>query len=118
MGITTEAWDVILQDDYVYAANASGTWCIIRLTKDLTSPINYGTNNNNITVEDFSPGHFYGPRRFTAIKPEKFVIIDDEDNIAYNFNKIVSMDDMLGTNWTTFPTSGDGTSYFDLYVTC
>ncbi|MBW8003603.1 MAG: hypothetical protein FVQ80_16590 [Planctomycetes bacterium] len=107
-------WDILVKQDYLYIANPGGAsdLNIIRLNKDLASPIGYGSYGT-----DTSKGTFYGARRFVAILNKKITIIDDDDPGAYR-DKLISMDDINGTNWTTLPTTGDGQTLFKFYYEC
>ena len=108
-------FDVMVKDDYVYLTNLEGPsgWNIIRLNKELGTPMGYGTN---ISAIDHSQGAFYGPRRFVAITNKKITIVDDNESGGPDeLDKLISMDDMVGNNWNTFPDSGDGIGFFDFY---
>jgi hypothetical protein len=111
-------WDVLFKSPYVYVANENGAsnYKIIRLNKDLTSPVGYGQDAGDTGTPDTTPGQFYGPRRFVAILNRKITIIDDHNN--QNLDKLVSMDDITGAGWGTLPASGDGQSLFSFYYLC
>lgn len=113
-------WDVMVKDDKVYVANNGGTdgWKIIQLNNDLTSPVGYGLNKDpGYNVADTAQGHFYDPRRFVAILNKKITIIDETSSDG-SLDKLVSIDDITGTNWQTLPESGDGQSLFTFYTLC
>jgi hypothetical protein len=110
-------WDVMCKDDMVYIANPNGAdgWKIIQLENNLSSPVGYGINKTTpFAAPDAAPGHFYNPRRFVAILNKKTTVIDD--SALSNLGKLVSIDDMAGTNWETYPPSGDG--QFEFYYPC
>ena len=111
-------WDVMVKDNYVYVANMNGAdgWKIIRLESDLTNPIGYGLNSTSgWEIPDTSKEYFYNPRRFVAVLNKKITIIDDSETNG-NLDKLVSIDDISGTNWSTLPTgNNDGTSLFAFY---
>jgi len=104
-------WDVLYKPPYVYVANYYGSdgYKIIRLDENMLNPVGYGINAP--TLPNTDPGNFYGPARFVAILNKKITLIDDTD---LN-HKLVSMDDILGTNWQTFPTTGNGSAFFTFY---
>ena len=108
-------WDTMVKDNYVYVANTAGATDarIIRFDLNLDNPVGYGFDTGSI--QNTSEGAFYGPRRFVAILNRKISIIDDHE---WNMlDKLVSMDDINGTNWETFPTGADtGQTYFNFYM--
>jgi len=53
-------------------------------------------------------GQFVGPYNFVATMNKKLTIIDSDSGSA----QLVSMDDILGTNWRTFGSYGMGTNEF------
>ena len=109
--------DVIVKTPYLYVANrfgVSGT-SILQLDMNLQLVQGYGDAINGTT--NTSPGQFYGAHRFVAILNKKLTIIDDDDLSSAN-DKLVSIDDINGTGWTTLPTSGDGQSLFTFYNLC
>ena len=117
--ITNNPWDVIAKDDFVYITNPDGAdgWKIIQLTPNLTTPVGYGIDKTEAMYSpDTAPGHFYHPRRFVAVLNKKLTIIDDR--YGEELDKLVSIDDILGTNWETLPATGDGQSMFFFYVPC
>ena len=111
-----EPWDVMVKTPYLYVANNNGTSsnAILQLDLDLNLVKGYGNEIDNVNT---NPGQFYGPHRFVAVLNRKFTILDD-DFSGSNVDKLVSIDDMNGTNWTTLPTTGDGQSLFTFYNLC
>jgi len=120
--IFSNPWDVITKDDSIYVSNPEGAdgWKIIKLSKDLLFPEGYGIKKTTaLYAPDMAQGHFYVPKRFVAILNKKITIMDDNsDGIEGALDKLVSMDDITGSNWETFPTSGDGQSLFSFYADC
>ncbi len=107
-----DPWDVIVKTPYLYVANitvVSGT-SILQLDMNLQFVQGYG---DNITGTNTSPGQFYGAHRFIAILNKKLTIVDDDSGSTND--KLVSIDDINGTGWTTLPTSGDGQTFFTFY---
>lgn len=104
-------FDIRVDDDYVYVTNMEGSddWMIIRVNKNFSNAIGYG---NNVSSENHSPGAFYDPRKFVAITNRKITVVDDSGPL----DKLIQMDDIEGSNWQTFPPSGDGQSFFRFYV--
>jgi hypothetical protein len=108
----------MVKGGYLYIANRTSSGVnnqIIQLNTDLTSPVGFG---QNVDVLNTTLGNFYGPRRFLAILNRKFTIIDDEDSGIANRDKLVSMDDISGTNWQTYGTQGSGPGQFNFYNFC
>ncbi len=111
-----DPWDVMVKTPYLDVANNNGTSsnAILQLDLDLNLIKGYGDEIDNLNT---NPGQFYGPHRFVAVLNRKLTILDD-DYFGSNVDKLVSIDDMNGTNWTTLPTSGDGQSLFTFYNLC
>lgn len=111
-------WHVLVKGNYLYIANSDGTGTnsqIIQLNTDLSSPVGFG---QNVDAVNTALGMFYNPRRFLAILNRKITIIDDENQFPANLDKLVSMDDILGTNWVTYGTQGSGAGQFNFYNFC
>jgi len=109
-------WDVLVKPSYVYVANNEGgaANALLQLSRDLQLVNSYG---DEIDGTNTSPGKFYGPHRFVAIVNKRITVIDD-DYFGSNNDKLVSIDAIDGSNWMTFPTSGDGQSLFTFYNLC
>ncbi len=112
-GDLNQPWDTLVKGDYVYVANRDGAdnWKIIRLNKDLTAPLGYGLDAG---AADLGPDYFYGPRRFVAVLNGEITIIDDREMTAL-LDKLVSIVDITGANWTTLPLIGNGQLLFKFY---
>ena len=112
-GDLAQPWDTLVKGDYVYVANRDGAdnWKIIRLNKDLTAPLGYGLDAG---AADLGPDYFYGPRRFVAVLNGEITIIDDREMTAL-LDKLVSIVDITGANWTTLPLIGNGQLLFKFY---
>lgn len=110
-----EPWDVLVKSPYLYVANRLGAagFKVLRLNSDFSSPVGYGLDASTANT---NPGYFYGPSRFVAILSRKITLIDDRD--LDNLDKVVSMEDIAGTDWATLPASGDGQSLFRFYFMC
>jgi hypothetical protein len=111
-------WDVIFKAPYIYIANLSGAGInsqIIQLNTDFTLPIGFG---QNVDISNTTSGNFYGPRRFLATLNRKITIIDDDNGL--NLDKLISIDDISGTNWTTYGNStvAYDSGQFDFYYYC
>ncbi|MDY6934605.1 MAG: hypothetical protein SVZ03_10350 [Spirochaetota bacterium] len=117
--ILNTPWDVIVKPPYAYVANLYGAdgYRILQLDLDtLALTGNYG--NQASTFPNTDQGEFYNPYRFVAILNEKIYIIDDIINVGNNYDKLISMDDIQGSNWETLPDTGDGQSLFRFYSHC
>ncbi|MFH0975661.1 MAG: hypothetical protein V1874_07740 [Spirochaetota bacterium] len=55
---------------------------------------------------------FYGPRRFVALTNRKIYITDEKDE---TLDRLVAFDDISGSNWETYGTSGTGTGAFNFF---
>lgn len=103
-------WDIIVKGDYVYVANYDSDGSnnkITRFNLDLSNPI---VLNKKPDASD----QFYGPWRFVAILNKKIFIADDGHD-SPNIDRIIAFDDINGTNWTTYGSSGDGDYQFNFY---
>jgi hypothetical protein len=100
----------------VYIANNNGGAgnAILQLNHNLQFVKAYG---DEIDGTNTNPGQFYGPHRFVAIVNKRITVIDD-DYFGSNNDKVVSIEDITGSNWMTLPTSGDGQSLFTFYNLC
>ncbi len=107
------AWGIIAKDDKLFVTNLGGesSYQILELsTSDLSLIGHYG---NQASGTDTSKGQFYGPRGFVAILNKKLTIIDDAS--SGNNDKLVSIDDITGSEWETLPKSGNGQELFSFY---
>jgi hypothetical protein len=88
-------YDVLVNGDYVYVSDPEEQK-IIRLTKDLQSP-----------VEFFGPGSdpFLGPERFVATMNRPITLIDETSGYPYE-DRLVSFGDITGAGWTTYGSTG------------
>ncbi len=113
-----DAWDTLVKDGFVYIANMNGSnnYKILQLDTDLNLINNYGLDEGDDGISDTSQGAFYGPRRFVAVLNRKITVIDDHD--IQNLDKVISMDDIDGNGWETYPASGDGQSLFSFFYVC
>jgi len=109
-------WDIVIKEPNLYIANPYGAngYRVIQLDSNLSFVHGYG---DDATSTNHNPGMFYGPYRFVAILNDKITMIDDGTSPPWN-DKLIQMDDINGTNWTTYPTTGDGQAYFRFYVDC
>ncbi len=108
-------WHVLVKSPNIYIANASGAsgYKIIQLDSSLRFVKAYGNSTASVNTDK---GMFYAPRRFLAIRNDKITILDDL--IGVEADKLVSMDDIDGTNWETYPKTGNGQSLFHFYTLC
>ncbi len=109
----TEPWDVVVNGGVIYVANFTGNdgELITSYTRSLAFLAGYG---EYAPSTDTNKGMFYGPRRFAATINRKLTIIDDSDTGDYD--KLISMDNIAGTGWQTFPEGNDsGQEYFQFY---
>ncbi len=109
----TEPWDVTVNGSVIYVANFLGNdgELITSYNLSLAFLAGYG---EYATATDTNKGMFYGPRRFVATLNRKLTIIDDSD--FGDFDKLISMDNIAGTGWQTFPEGNDsGQEYFQFY---
>ena len=117
IGLLADPWDTLVKDDYIYVANLNGTanTKIMQFYNNLTYITGYGIDS---ATANTNPGIFYGPRRFIAILNRKITVID-EGPFPENIDKIASFDDIIGTDWETFPTGNDdGQSNFTFFNVC
>ncbi len=113
---TGTPWGIRFQSPNIYVANLAGSVNnnIIQFDTSLTRLSGFGTNVSTGT----STGQFYGPRKFVAIRAKELIIVDDDETFGVNADKLVSIDDILGTNWTTYGSSGNATGSFAFYNQC
>lgn len=111
--ISSEPWHVLVKPPYLYVANLT-SYNILQFDLNTLQFLNIYGSQVAIGTTDTSKGKFYGPTRFVAIRNKKISIIDD----ASGHNKVVSMDDIFGTNWQTFPTGTNSGNTFFLFYTC
>jgi hypothetical protein len=101
-------WDTTVRPPYVYIANYGGPSAILQLDMNLQFVGGYGTI---VAVLDTTPGHFYGPERFLAIRNDALIIIDEGSSL----DKLVSIRDITGSNWLTYGSTGEGVGQFRFY---
>jgi len=118
--LTAAPWHLLLKGSYLYVANpmTSGTNNqILLLNKDTLQFIQgYGNYSLAITTQ----GYFYGPRHFVAVLNRKIYIIDEGPDMSET-SKLISMDDINGTNWEVYGAYGlvvDGVGHFNFYFYC
>lgn len=115
-GNLSQPWDVINYPPNIYVANLNGgpNYKIIQFTLDSSNNFvpagNYGVSGTTT-----AKGVFYGPNRFLAIRNDSLVILD---NGGTTDRKLISMDDITGTNWMTYGTAGIGVDAFKFYSVC
>ncbi len=112
--------DVRVMSPYVYVANPGGVsnLQIIQLDTNLNFVAGYG-NGDTVTVPRTAAGQFYAARHFVGIRNDSLIIMDDSGAATFPMgDKLVSINNISGAGWTTFPTSGDGQSLFYLYYSC
>ena len=105
-------WDVLVKDNFIYVTDLDGTegYKILQFDMNLNLVGNFGVLS---LVNPETPGNFYGPRRFVAILNRKITMIDD--NSGDDYDKLVSMSDINGSNWEYFGSSGSGVGQFSFY---
>ncbi len=108
--------DILVKSSAVYVTNIYGTdnYKIIQLTKNLQFVAGFGIKapaNPNT-----NKGMFYGPYRFVAVLNDKITIVDDDQ--GDNADKLVSMDDINGSNWQTYGSTGSGIGLFNFFYFC
>ena len=79
----------------------------------------FAFNENLHFIDSFGGPHsypLYGPETFVAAINRKFTLIDEKSGT----DRLVSFDDMTGTNWATYGShGGSGTpGFFDFYSAC
>ena len=105
-------FDVMVRDDYVYAANfdwggANNT--VIKLTKNL----------NYVTELQDKPGggdSMFGPHRFLAVISKKAYLIDEDRSTTDE--RLLAVTDISGAGWTSYGQYGTGTGKFNFYYDC
>ncbi len=104
-------WGVLTKGDYVYVANPLGAddYLIVQYNSNLEIVNGYGTQTNS---ENTNRGMFYGPRNFVAILNDEITIMDD---VLVSLDKLISMNDMAGSFWKTYGSSGTGEGFFRFY---
>jgi hypothetical protein len=110
-GILNGPRDALVKNNIVYVSNKFGqpNELILQFDRNLNLIQGYGNVAAGISG---SQGEFYGPCTFVAILNKKITVIDDTNN---EMDKIVSMDDIYGRNWQSFPPDGDGSGFFIFY---
>ncbi len=110
-------WDVvvkstgILVSDYGGAANNK----ILQFDQNLQLTANYGSP---VTIPATPvTDEFYGPKRFLAILNRNIYVTDEEEG-TMSYARIISFDDMNGTNFTTYGSYGGAKDMFTLFSTC
>lgn len=110
--------DIYTWGDSLFIANLNGItgYKVLELDKDTFTLLNnYGTAT---TSADISKGMFYGPHLFVGIRNDKFYMVDEYGENGLYLDKLISMDDMSGTNWTIFDPTSIGQTAFDFYYDC
>jgi hypothetical protein len=115
-GFLVTDWDVLVKSSNIYVSNlnSANDKRIILLNQNMEFVDSFG----NAVAVPASPvkDEFYGPKRFVAILNKKIYVTDEEEFSSYA--RIVSFDDINGTNWTTYGSYGSGADQFLLYNTC
>ncbi|MCP4131826.1 MAG: hypothetical protein GY754_12675 [bacterium] len=110
--------DVLLKDGSLYVANKAGAagYRLLQLSADLSTLVAaYGAVADSAT----DVGDFYGPQRFVGAINGKIYLID-EDTADTKTNRIIYMDDMSGSGWTTYGeyhASDTSAGYFQFFTT-
>jgi hypothetical protein len=115
-------WDAFARMPYVYVANHNGAAGdrILQLDEFLSFVDGYGDPSPSA---DNVVGNFYGPKRFVGILPKKLVILDERSTNEPPFpiwlgDRLVSIEDLNGTGWQTYGTTGSGVGQFNFYWAC
>jgi hypothetical protein len=108
--------DTLVKPPYVFVANPGGSnnYKILQLDMNLQFVTGYGIQATGV---DTAQGHFYGPRRFLAIRNDSLIIVDDY-TIGTDLDKLVSMNNMLGSGWNPIGSSGGGVGEFMFFYGC
>lgn len=111
--------DVVVKGDSVFVANRSGAngFKILKLDKATITTLE-GSYGDGASSENRSQGNFYNPWRFLAIRKETGLYIVDDTDSPDNYEKLIFMADISGTNWDTFKAQDVGESKFDFYIEC
>jgi hypothetical protein len=116
-GFLVEDWDVVVKSPYLYVANHNGAndKRIILLNQNMEFVDSFG---NAVAVPASPvPNEFYGPKRFVAILNKK-IYVTDEEEFTMSYARIVSFDNINGSNWLPYGSYGFGGGQFQLYSTC
>ena len=97
---TTTPKDILVKDDYLYIGHLWGNdnWALIRANINTGQFTGFGKELYTVSNQF---GDLYGVHGFVAILNKKITVIDNNMN-AGNVAKLVSFDDIFGTNWTTY----------------
>lgn len=113
-GSTNNLSDIMFFDNIVYLLNFNGSnnYLVMQFNTDLQLTSGYGVKVSSY-VTDTTQNHYYGPHFFAARRRDKYYIMDEMGSNSYGteFNKLVSMDDISGTNW-------DFNDSFDFFYDC
>ncbi|MBN2159957.1 MAG: hypothetical protein JW807_11225, partial [Spirochaetes bacterium] len=102
---------------YVTYDGSGSTDKIVLLSDDLAFLDGYGMWVGPNPSLNENPGMFYNPRRFVAIRNDALIIIDDA-NTGFDFDKLVSIRNISGADWTTYGTEGKETGQFQFFYGC
>lgn len=112
--------DTLIKDGTLYVANTSAAdgYKILQLNRSLQLSGQYG---NQSASADSVPGNFYGPKMFIAILNRNIYFIDEgsiNEPSGFEGDRLVEMEDILGSSWQTFGSTGVGDDQFRFYWAC
>jgi len=112
----SEPKDTMFMSGSVYIANynASAGYMVIQIDTALNFVAAYG-NNDSDGNEPHDKGEFFGPRVFLAVLNRKITLVDSDNTYGHC---IVSMDDMQGSGWSEYGSSGSGEGQFYFFGYC
>ena len=107
-------WDILVKDDHIYVANYAGVdnWKIIKFDQNLDSEVGFGKISGDT---DTTPNYFRGPRKFIAISPKKFYLIDENGSSFGDVERVVAFSDEFSSIWEAFEPSTIGQTPFIFY---
>ncbi len=110
-------YHVLIKSPYLYVVNPSTSGSNNQILQLNMSTLQLIQGYGNYSLVSTTQGNFYGPRHFVAVLNRKITLIDEgPDNTETS--KLISMDDINGTNWEPFGSYGTGTNQFNFYFYC
>lgn len=116
--------DVIVRNNSIYVANYGGGTDrkILKFPLDFdtfTAPDGYGSAPPSDRSFYGGPGYFYGAQHFISGMKDSLIIIDKGYYIPVQplvfVDRLISIQDIEGSGWTSFGSSGASTDQFDFY---
>ncbi len=106
--------DVMIKSNFLYIADTDTSTTFHKIVQLNISDMSF---NAELTNSGSYP--MLGPQRFIAILNRRIYLIDENpDDFSGSIDKLIALDDIDGTGWTTSGSTGSGINQFYFFYGC